>query len=62
MAVLIQRALKKPLAQCEKEIDEMIEEYGKEVVLEFNLQGITSRNCHVTWANYILEPVFHKMF
>jgi len=28
------------VAQCEKELDEIIEEYGKEAVLEFNLQGI----------------------
>lgn len=28
------------VAQCEKEIDETIQEYGKAAVLEFNLQGI----------------------
>ncbi len=27
-------------AQCEKEIEEIIEEHGKEAVLEFNLQGV----------------------
>lgn len=32
--------IEETVAQCEKDIDEMIEEYGKEVVLEFNLQGI----------------------
>jgi len=26
--------------QCEKEIDEMIEEYGKKAILQFNLQGV----------------------
>lgn len=26
--------------QCEKELDELIQEYGKEVILEYNLQGI----------------------
>jgi ribonuclease Y len=26
--------------QCEKEIDEIIQEYGKETILEFNLQGV----------------------
>lgn len=28
------------VTQCEKEIDEIIQEYGKQAVLEFNLQGI----------------------
>lgn len=28
------------VAQCEKEIEENIEEYGKETILEFNLQGV----------------------
>lgn len=32
--------IEETVAQCEKEIEEMIEEYGREVVLEFNLQGI----------------------
>lgn len=32
--------IEETVAQVEKELDEIIEEYGKEVVLEFNLQGI----------------------
>lgn len=32
--------IEETVAQCEKEIDDTIQEYGKEVVLEFNLQGI----------------------
>jgi ribonuclease Y len=32
--------IEETVAQCEKEIEEIIEEYGKEAVLEFNLQGI----------------------
>ncbi len=32
--------IEETVAQCEKDIDEIIEEYGKEVVLEFNLQGV----------------------
>ena len=32
--------IEETVAQCEKEIDEIVEEYGKEVVLEFNLQGV----------------------
>ena len=34
--------IEETVAQCEKEIEEIIEEYGKEAVFEFNLQGITS--------------------
>ena len=29
------------VAQCEKEIEEIIQEYGKETVLEYNLQGLS---------------------
>ena len=32
--------IEETVIQCEKELEEMIEEYGKEVVLEFNLQGV----------------------
>ncbi len=32
--------IEETVAQCEEEIDEMIQEYGKNAVLEFNLQGI----------------------
>ncbi len=32
--------IEETVAQCEKEIGDVIQEYGKEVVLEFNLQGI----------------------
>ncbi len=32
--------IEETVALCEKEIDETIEEYGKKVILEFNLQGI----------------------
>ncbi len=32
--------IEETVEQCEKEIDEMIEEYGKEAILEFNLQGV----------------------
>lgn len=28
------------VAQCEREIDETIEEYGKKVIMQFNLQGV----------------------
>lgn len=32
--------IEETVAQCEKEIEEMIQEYGKQSVLEFNLQGV----------------------
>jgi ribonucrease Y len=32
--------IEETVAQCEKDIDEIIEEYGKAAVLEFNLQGV----------------------
>ncbi len=32
--------IEETVAQCEKEIEEIIEEYGKESALEFNLQGV----------------------
>jgi len=32
--------IEETVEQCEKELDELIQEYGKEVVLEFNLQGV----------------------
>jgi ribonucrease Y len=32
--------IEETVAQCEQEIDEMIQEYGKQIVLQFNLQGI----------------------
>jgi ribonucrease Y len=32
--------IEETVLQCEKEIDETIQEYGKETVLEFNLQGV----------------------
>jgi ribonucrease Y len=32
--------IEETVAQCEKELNEIIQEYGKGVVLEFNLQGI----------------------
>lgn len=32
--------IEETVAQCERELDEMIQEYGRDVVLEFNLQGI----------------------
>jgi len=32
--------IEESVAQCEKEIDEIIQEYGKNTVLEFNLQGL----------------------
>lgn len=32
--------IEETVAQCEREIDDTIEEYGKQVVLEFNLQGV----------------------
>lgn len=32
--------IEETVAQCEKEIDETIQEYGKEAVLSFNLQGV----------------------
>lgn len=32
--------IEETVEQCEKEMDEMIQEYGRDVVLEFNLQGI----------------------
>lgn len=34
--------IEETVAQCEKDIEEIIEEYGKEAVLEFNLQGVHS--------------------
>jgi len=33
--------IEETVAACEKEIEETVEEYGKKVVLEFNLQGIS---------------------
>lgn len=32
--------IEETVAQCEKEIEEIVQEYGKNAVLEFNLQGI----------------------
>ena len=32
--------IEETIVQCEKEIEETIEEYGKEAILEFNLQGV----------------------
>jgi len=32
--------IEETVQQCEQELDEIVEEYGKEAVLEFNLQGI----------------------
>src|ERR1700690_2101149 len=32
--------IEETVAQCEKEIDETVQEYGKNAILEFNLQGI----------------------
>jgi ribonucrease Y len=32
--------IEETVAQCEKEIEEIVEEYGKEAILEFNLQGV----------------------
>jgi ribonuclease Y len=32
--------IEETVQQCEKEVEEMIEEYGKQIVLEFNLQGV----------------------
>lgn len=32
--------IEETVAQCEKEIEEVVQEYGKNAVLEFNLQGI----------------------
>jgi ribonuclease Y len=32
--------IEETVAQCEKEIDEMIQEYGRQAILEFNLQGV----------------------
>lgn len=34
--------IEETVAQCEKEIEEIIQEYGKNAVLEFNLQGLHS--------------------
>ncbi len=34
--------IEETVAQCESEIEEMIQEYGKNAVLEFNIQGIKS--------------------
>lgn len=32
--------IEETVTQCEKEIDEMIEEYGKNAIMKFNLQGV----------------------
>ncbi len=32
--------IEETVAQCEKEIDEMIEDYGKNAIMKFNLQGV----------------------
>lgn len=32
--------IEETVAQCEKDIDELIQEYGKQAILEFNLQGV----------------------
>jgi len=34
--------IEETVAQCEKEIGDVIQEYGKEAVLEFNLQGVNA--------------------
>jgi ribonuclease Y len=33
--------IEETVTQCEKEIEEIIQEYGNEVILEFNLQGVS---------------------
>jgi len=32
--------IEETVAQCEKEIDEMVQEYGRDAILEFNMQGV----------------------
>ena len=32
--------IEETVAQCEKDLDDLIQEYGKETILEFNLQGV----------------------
>ena len=32
--------IEETVAQCEKEIEEMIQEYGRDAILEFNMQGV----------------------
>ncbi len=32
--------IEETVAQCEREIDEMVEEYGKNAIMKFNLQGV----------------------
>ena len=32
--------IEETVAQCESEIEEMIQEYGKNAILQFNMQGI----------------------
>ena len=32
--------IEETVAQCEKDIEEIVEEYGKEAILEFNIQGV----------------------
>jgi ribonuclease Y len=34
--------IEETVAQCEKDIDELIQEYGKDTILEYNLQGVHS--------------------
>lgn len=34
--------IEETVAQCEQEIDETIQEYGKETILEYNLQGVNN--------------------
>ena len=34
--------IEETVSQCEQEIDEIIEEYGKEAIMDFNLQGVSS--------------------
>ena len=52
--------IEETVAQCEKEIEEMIQEYGRDAVLEFNFKEFILKLLRL-WVNCILEHRILKM-
>ncbi len=51
--------IEETVAQCEKEIDEMIQEYGKDAILNLICKGLILKSLPCL-VSYISEQVFHK--
>ena len=48
--------IEETVAKCEEEIDELIQEYGKNVILEFNLQGVHQKDISGSGFNPVTLP------